>query len=154
LGEVPYGASITKCNENGVFAITFDDGPYTYTAELLDYLKSENINATFFITADNGSKGYIGDPTNQYYVMVQRMLAEGHQIGGHTWTHQDLVAIGHEYRMEQMYKNEMALGSILGMIPTYMRPPYLSCDGPCETDMLALGYHIVSQLGRLLAITD
>jgi peptidoglycan/xylan/chitin deacetylase (PgdA/CDA1 family) len=82
--------------------------------------------------------------------LVQRIIAAGHQIGGHTWTHQDFVAIGHEYRMEQMYKNEMALGSILGMIPTYMRPPYLSCDEACEADMLALGYHIVSRLSRFI----
>ncbi|KAL5313846.1 hypothetical protein ACEPPN_018269 [Leptodophora sp. 'Broadleaf-Isolate-01'] len=43
-----------------------------------------------------------------------------------------------------MYKNEMALRNIVGVIPTYMRPPYSSCNAECgcEADMAALGYHI------------
>lgn len=44
-----------------------------------------------------------------------------------------------------MYKNEMALNNILGVFPTYMRPPYSSCTAECgcESDMKDLGYHII-----------
>lgn len=41
-----------------------------------------------------------------------------------------------------MYSNEMALRNILGFFPTYMRPPYSSCNAACSTDMERLGYHI------------
>lgn len=38
----------------------------------------------------------------------------------------------------------MALRNIIGVIPTYMRPPFSSCTvaSGCEADLLALGYHI------------
>jgi hypothetical protein len=43
-----------------------------------------------------------------------------------------------------MYKNEMALRNIIGVFPTYMRPPYSSCTAACgcEADLQELGYHI------------
>lgn len=44
-----------------------------------------------------------------------------------------------------MWKNEMALRNILGVIPTYMRPPFSDCTAECgcEDDLNELGYHIV-----------
>jgi hypothetical protein len=35
---VPYGQAIYRCNQNGDIALTYDDGPYTYTEDLLDLL--------------------------------------------------------------------------------------------------------------------
>jgi peptidoglycan/xylan/chitin deacetylase (PgdA/CDA1 family) len=40
-----------------------------------------------------------------------------------------------------MYRNEMALRNILGIIPTYMRPPYISCDWTCAQRLDQMGYH-------------
>jgi peptidoglycan/xylan/chitin deacetylase (PgdA/CDA1 family) len=72
------------------------------------------------------------------------MYDEGHQVASHTWSHPDLCNITSAQRKDEMYKNEMALRNILGVIPTYMRPPYSSCTAECgcEADMLELGYHI------------
>lgn len=73
------------------------------------------------------------------------MHAAGHQIASHTWSHADLVTqCTSAQRKNEMYKNEMALRNILGFIPTYMRPPYSSCDAAsgCEADLAELGYHI------------
>lgn len=41
-----------------------------------------------------------------------------------------------------MVKNEMAFSNIMGKFPTYMRPPYSSCDAAsgCEQDLTDLGY--------------
>lgn len=41
-----------------------------------------------------------------------------------------------------MYRLEEALVGILGKFPTYMRPPYSSCEGECPQTMADLGYHI------------
>lgn len=71
------------------------------------------------------------------------MYAAGHQIASHTWGHQDLAAITSAQRKNQMYYNEIALNDILGVFPTYMRPPFSSCDTNCEADLKTLGYHIV-----------
>ncbi len=90
------------------------------------------------------------------------MYSEGQQVASHTWSHADLCNITSEQRRNEMYKNEMALRNILGVIPTYMRPPYSDCTAGrfprflprismhadndtecgCEADLQELGYHI------------
>lgn len=143
VGSVPYGgAGIYNCITPGTVALTYDDGPQkTFTAHILDLMKTYNAKATFFITGNNINKGQI-DITQEYIDVIKRMDAEGHQIASHTWTHLDLSAVSSLDRKNQMWKNEMALRNIVGKIPTYMRPPYSSCTGACQTDMAALGYHV------------
>lgn len=55
------------------------------------------------------------------------MYDEGHQIASHTWSHPDLCNITSAQRKDEMYKNEMAIRNVVGVIPTYMRPPFSSC---------------------------
>lgn len=38
LGRIPYGQAIYHCEQYGDIALTYDDGPYTYTEDLLDLL--------------------------------------------------------------------------------------------------------------------
>ena len=107
--------------------------------------KSYNAKATFFITGNSENKGPI-DVTEEHIKVIKRMDSEGHQIASHTWTHLDLSKnIPPVYRRNQMWMNEMALRNIVGKIPTYMRPPYSSCNAEsgCQQDMIDLGYHIV-----------
>jgi hypothetical protein len=68
------------------------------------------------------------------------MVAEGHQVASHTWSHQDLSVITDAQRYDQMVKNEMAIRNIIGKYPTYMRPPYSSCNAACQTVLKNLGY--------------
>jgi peptidoglycan/xylan/chitin deacetylase (PgdA/CDA1 family) len=126
----------------GTIAITFDDGPYIYTDQLLDLFASYNAKATFFVTANNNGKREIDDPSTPWPAVIKRMAAEGHQVASHTFSHQDLSAITKEQRYDQMVKNEMALSNILGKFPTYMRPPYSSCTAAsgCQQDLADLGY--------------
>jgi peptidoglycan/xylan/chitin deacetylase (PgdA/CDA1 family) len=144
VGSVAYGgAGIYSCVTAGTIALTYDDGPQkTLTAHILDLMKTYNAKATFFITGNNINKGQI-DLTQEFIDVIKRMDTEGHQIASHTWTHLDLSAISQADRKDQMIKNEMALRNIVGKFPTYMRPPYSSCTGQCETDMAALGYHVI-----------
>jgi len=143
VGSVPYGgAGIYECVTPGTVALTYDDGPQkNFTSHILDIFASYNAKATFFITGNNINKGQIVI-TPEYTADIKRMYSEGHQIASHTWTHLDLSAINQVDRVNQMVKNEMALRNIVGVIPTYMRPPYSSCTGQCETDMANLGYHV------------
>jgi len=143
VGSVAYGgAGIYNCVKAGTVALTYDDGPQkVYTAHILDLMKTYNAKATFFITGNNINKGQI-DLTQEYIDVIKRMDSEGHQIASHTWTHLDLSVVSSLDRKQQMWKNEMALRNIVGKIPTYMRPPYSSCTGQCETDMADLGYHV------------
>jgi len=144
LGNIPYGVSIQHCSIPGKVALTFDDGPYIWTGDLLDILKANNVTATFFIVGNNGGKGQINDPKTGYPAIIQRMYAEGHQIGSHTWSHQDLSTLTHQQRMDQIVKNEIAITDILGFFPTYLRPPYESCDSDCMNDLGVMGYHVLN----------
>jgi peptidoglycan/xylan/chitin deacetylase (PgdA/CDA1 family) len=120
-------------------AITYDDGPYIYTNQVLDQFAEYGFKATFFITGNNLGKGAI-DTTENWASVIRRMDAEGHQVASHTWSHQDLSAITDAQRYDQMVKNEMAIRNILGKYPTYMRPPYSSCNDACQTVLKNLGY--------------
>lgn len=128
--------------ENNVVALTYDDGPYLYTNELLDVLKQFGFHATFFITGNNLGKGPI-DTTAPYPDVIKRMISEGHQVASHTWSHYSLSNITSDMRKQQMVKNERAFANIIGKYPTYMRPPYSQCNAVsgCQADMKALGYH-------------
>jgi peptidoglycan/xylan/chitin deacetylase (PgdA/CDA1 family) len=143
-GPITYTGDIYDCAENNVVALSYDDGPYNYTAQLLDLLRRYNFHATFFITGNNNGKGGI-DLTAPYPNLIKRMIAEGHQVASHTWSHYSLSNITHDLRISQMVKNEMAFNNIIGMWPTYMRPPYSDCTeaSGCWADMQSLGYHRV-----------
>ncbi|KAK5531425.1 hypothetical protein LTR25_008534 [Vermiconidia calcicola] len=141
IGSVPYGSVIYGCAVPGDIAITFDDGPYIYTSDLLDLLSSNGVKATFFIVGN--LHGAI-DQTPEWTSVIQRMNSEGHHIASHTWTHPDLTTLSSGERKDQMYQNEQAFVNILGKFPTYMRPPYLAFDGACQQDMSDLGYHVIS----------
>jgi len=144
FGGVPYGANIIDCNSPGKVALTYDDGPFTYTTDLLDLFKTRGAKATFFITGINLSKGSIDDPALPWANMIQRMISEGHQVASHTWSHADLSTLTEDDRVSEMVKLEMATRNIIGKFPTYMRPPYSSCNDACMATMKKLGYHIVS----------
>lgn len=139
-GNVAYGGGgVYACKKAGTVAITYDDGPYIYTDRVLDQFAAAGFKATFFVTGINLGKGAI-DSTAQWSNMIKRMVAEGHQVASHTWSHQDLSIITDAQRYDQMVKNEMAIRNIIGKYPTYMRPPYSSCNTACQTVLKNLGY--------------
>jgi hypothetical protein len=94
-------------------------------------------------SGSNLDKGNIDDPSKGWDKVIQRMYNNGHQIASHTWSHQDLSAISEEARRNEMYRLEAALVTIIGRFPTYMRPPYSSCNGACQATLADLGYHII-----------
>ncbi|KAH6850175.1 hypothetical protein B0I37DRAFT_107019 [Chaetomium sp. MPI-CAGE-AT-0009] len=144
LGSVQYGgAGIYDCKNPGDIALTFDDGPYIYTNDLLDKLKSYGAKATFFLTGTNLGKGKINDPATIYPAIIRRMHDEGHQIASHTWAHQNASQLTNQQFTDHMVWNEIALNSILGFFPTYMRPPYSICESNCQSILSTLGYHVI-----------
>jgi peptidoglycan/xylan/chitin deacetylase (PgdA/CDA1 family) len=75
---IPVGSIITTCTQPGQIALTFDDGPYIYTANVLQQLDAAGHKATFFMNGQNYDSIYNYEP------QLQQMIAEGHQIGAHT----------------------------------------------------------------------
>jgi peptidoglycan/xylan/chitin deacetylase (PgdA/CDA1 family) len=62
--------------------LTFDDGPYPATDEVLDVLRDEDVKATFFICAIHLER----DRALQFRIL-RRMLGAGHSIGNHGYDH-------------------------------------------------------------------
>src|SRR3984957_18885377 len=97
-------------------AMTFDDGPSPETTpRLLDILKQRNIKATFFMIGQNAER----NPT-----IVQRILAEGHEIGNHSWTHPQLSKLSDDRVTEEINKTQAAIKNASGYTPVLLRPPY------------------------------
>lgn len=147
LGNQVYGGlGIRSCITPGEVAITYDDGPYIYTNQVLQMFADKKMKATFFITGINLGKGAIDDASTNWPTVIKRMYTDGHQIASHTWSHQDLSLITKEQRYEQMIKNEMAISNLIGKFPVYMRPPFSSCsaESGCQKDLADLGYVISS----------
>jgi peptidoglycan/xylan/chitin deacetylase (PgdA/CDA1 family) len=123
-------------------ALTFDDGPHVYTSDLLDLLKSNGVVATFFVNGQNWGDDTINSATKS--ALIRRMIADGHQVGSHTWNHPDLSTLSAADVTTQMTDLEAAFTSILGFSPTYMRPPYFSCGSTCLGVMNSLAYHVIN----------
>lgn len=81
LGSVEYGGDgIYACQEPGTIAITYDDGPYIYTNDVLDTFAKYGFKATFFVTGNNNAKGAIDDASTPWPAVITRMINEGHQV--------------------------------------------------------------------------
>ncbi len=64
--------------------LTFDDGPGVQTAQLADYLHSEEISATFFV---------IGKHVQANLPAIDALVEFGHTVGNHTYTHPGLANV-------------------------------------------------------------
>lgn len=98
-------------------ALTFDDGPTGNkggrTERLLDGLKQRNAHATFFLC---------GYRIKDFHSMMNRYLAEGHEIGNHTTDHIRLDTDTNDGGLEQISSNQQQIASYTGKQPTLMRP--------------------------------
>ncbi|CAZ86602.1 unnamed protein product [Tuber melanosporum] len=141
-GGVPYGQLIKTCKDPGMVALTFDDGTFKYTTKLLDILKNNGgIRATFFVNGKN-----VGDLNDQAMKdTLKRIMADGHQIGSHTFSHKPLSPLSEMDKISEMVKLENALHGIIGKKPTYMRPPSFECNDKCMKFIEGLRYHVISE---------
>ncbi|GBG58180.1 oligosaccharide deacetylase [Sporomusaceae bacterium FL31] len=99
-----------------VVALTFDDGPYPpYTNQVLDILKENNVKATFFLLGKNAA---------DHPELVQRIYAEGHQIGNHTYNHVDLLKVDRSTVVSELERTNQVLFAITGVKPHIVRPPH------------------------------
>lgn len=107
----------TSVNVDGPYiAITFDDGPNPETTpKLLKELAQRNIKATFFV---------VGSRVAENPDLLRRMVAEGHEIGNHSWNHPQLPKVSVAEADRQVETTSEAIRKAIGSAPIYLRPPY------------------------------
>ncbi len=125
--------------------LTFDDGPDpTYTPDVLDILKQENVPATFFL---------IGGMVGANSELVQRMVAEGHTIGSHSYTHPDFSQLTPLRLKLELALSQMMLKHVTGRETFLMRLPYATGTGPYDGRLTA-PIREVTDRGYILALED
>lgn len=110
-----YKVYIKKRSRKAV-ALTFDDGPNPNTTPVaLELLKKYNAKGTFFMVG----KAVAGNEE-----IIKQVVAEGHQIGNHSWSHPLLTKISLEQAKSQINDTTEALKKASGQDVHIMRPPY------------------------------
>ncbi|KAF2675439.1 glycoside hydrolase/deacetylase [Microthyrium microscopicum] len=135
--SIAVGKIISACTVKGQVALTFDDGPYQYTETILNDLDASGHKGTFF------QNGLNYDSIYNYNSTVQRIYNGGHQVCSHTWDHADLATLTTAQIQSEMTQLEVAFANIIGVVPTYMRPPYLSTTPSVLTTLGAMGYSVI-----------
>jgi len=97
-------------------ALTFDDGPDpNFTPAILDKLAKYGVKATFFLLGENAEK---------WPDMARRIVAEGHVIGNHTYSHPKSAGLSMEEFKHEIGKSDELLKTLAGYRPRFFRPPY------------------------------
>ncbi len=121
-------------------ALTFDDGPDpTWTPKILDILKAKGVPAAFFL---------LGQQCENYPGTVRRIVAEGHEIGSHTYTHTNLALASPQRVRIELDATQRLIQTITGRSTTLFRPPYEADSRPSQISEIA-PLLIAQELGYL-----
>lgn len=116
-------------------ALTFDDGPSKHTHRLLDVFADYGGKGTFFV---------IGNILENRTDVLQRMIAEGHEIGGHSWDHRQLTKLGSTDLNRQLTGTQTKILELTGTEATLLRPPYGSYNSNVKNMCADLGIVMVN----------
>lgn len=120
---------------NKRIALTFDDGPHPrYTPQILDILAEYGVEATFFT---------VGSNAEYYPKLIARMLAEGHEIGNHTYHHYHTANMSDRELQEDIIACANTLLQLTGEVPRLFRPPEGVFNEGIEALCAREGYTIV-----------
>jgi peptidoglycan/xylan/chitin deacetylase (PgdA/CDA1 family) len=97
-------------------ALTFDDGPTEHgVTQVATVLKSHGARATFFL---------IGREAKEKPELVRRLIADGHEIGNHSYSHRQMLLQSKSYYGEEIRRTDEALRQAGVARPRWFRPPF------------------------------
>lgn len=116
-----YGAAPQK-----ELVLTFDDGPdETYTPQVLDVLSKYHVPAAFFLVGLNAEKNL---------PLVKRIYREGHEIGNHTFTHENVAKVSPERALLEMKLTRLLIECVTGHSTILFRAPYNADSEPTTSE--------------------
>jgi peptidoglycan/xylan/chitin deacetylase (PgdA/CDA1 family) len=102
--------------DSRLVAFTFDDGPVPgVTERILDTLRAHDARATFFL---------IGEKVAAAPELARRVLAEGHELGHHTYTHRKLTELSDPDFDRELDRTQALFHDLLGRGAGWFRPPF------------------------------
>ncbi|MEW6309272.1 MAG: polysaccharide deacetylase family protein [Bacillota bacterium] len=119
--------------EDRVIALTFDAGWISApTDAILAVLKAEGVKATFF------PRGKWLDDNPR---LAGRIVAEGHVLASHSYTHPDMTELTDEQLEEELRLGRAAVRRVSGQDSPYFRAPYGAYDDRLLTTMVQHGFY-------------
>ena len=113
-GCTPHGpAQVRQGPRVRQVALTYDDGPSSITPQFLATLRRLAVPATFFM---------LGQQVEANPAIARRVLADGHEIGDHSWNHADLGG-GGPGASAQLEHTNAVIRRVTGFTPCLFRPP-------------------------------
>ncbi|MFI7611391.1 polysaccharide deacetylase family protein [Nonomuraea terrae] len=97
-----------------VVALTFDDGPGEQTGEIIATLAEQRVRATFYV---NGAQ-VAARPQD-----ARALVAAGHELGNHTYSHRRMVFVGPSTVAEEVERTDVAIRSAGQRGDITFRPP-------------------------------
>ncbi|MDR0471072.1 MAG: polysaccharide deacetylase family protein, partial [Nitrososphaerota archaeon] len=124
-----------QVSNNKMIALTFDDGPSENTGRLLDILSANNdAKATFFV---------LGSRMSQYQAVAARAIAQGCDVFGHSWNHDDYTTLTPAALKQDLERTNNAIFSATGVYPDMFRPPYLAYNDNVMSTAEDMGLAII-----------
>ncbi|MEO7786565.1 MAG: polysaccharide deacetylase family protein, partial [Sphingomicrobium sp.] len=112
----------------GLVALTFDDGPDpTWTPQILDVLHAKGVPATFFV---------IGENAMEHPLLLDRIVAEGSEIGNHTFTHPNLASASARTTRIELNATQRLVEAYTGRSTRLFRAPYFGDAEPTTSNEL------------------
>ena len=112
----------------GLVALTFDDGPDPdWTPRILDILKEKKAPATFFVIGENA----ITQPG-----LLNRIVAEGHELGNHSYTHPNMALVSDRGTRLELNATQRLIEAYTGRAMRLFRAPYFGDAEPTTADEL------------------
>lgn len=124
----PYVVRRAGAQDPKMIALTFDDGPdATWTPKILDELEAAHVPATFFV---------IGENALRYPQLLNRILADGSELGNHTYSHPNLATASPEATGLELNATQRLVQAYTGRSMRLFRAPYFGDAEPTTADEL------------------
>ena len=140
--KLPMPESIMRQGDPGPHkvALTFDDGPDPkWTPKILEILKEKNAPASFFV---------LGTQAQHYPDLLEQIVRDGHEVGNHTYTHQNIAEESDEQIELELNATTRLIEAVTGRSTAYFRPPF-GIDGTPSQPGEVRSLKVVRDLGYL-----
>jgi peptidoglycan/xylan/chitin deacetylase (PgdA/CDA1 family) len=116
-------------------AITFDDGPTPeFTPRILDALAAAGVHATFNV---------IGYNAVRHADLTREIIAQGHEIGNHSWSHEDQTTLAAAEIRREIVRCKDEVEHLIQRPLAGFRPPRGELTGYAVLVAAELGYDVI-----------